>query len=100
MHVVGLLAAHGLHILQTSHANRVLRTGPQAKPVQLAGGWIESVWLWAVLQVRGAGAWGTWGWQGVFVCVCVCVCPAHAGRGTWAVGRACFGGGGVQEVCS
>ncbi|KAG2445217.1 hypothetical protein HYH02_008685 [Chlamydomonas schloesseri] len=50
MHVVGLLAAHGLHILQTSHANRVLRTGPQAKPVQLAGGWIESVWLWAVLQ--------------------------------------------------
>ncbi|KXZ52363.1 hypothetical protein GPECTOR_10g997 [Gonium pectorale] len=55
LHVVGLLGAHALHILQTSHMQRVLRTGPQAKPVQLAGGWIGSVWLWAVLQLVAFG---------------------------------------------
>ncbi|GLC46391.1 hypothetical protein PLESTB_000977000 [Pleodorina starrii] len=51
LHVVLLLGAHTLHVLQTSHQQRVLRTGPQGKPVQLAAGWIGSVWLWAVLQV-------------------------------------------------
>ncbi|PNH00566.1 hypothetical protein TSOC_013607 [Tetrabaena socialis] len=50
IHVVGLLAAHTLHILQTIHLQRVLRTGLQAKPVLLAAGWIGSIWLWAVLQ--------------------------------------------------
>ncbi|KAG2501938.1 hypothetical protein HYH03_000436 [Edaphochlamys debaryana] len=52
MHVVGLLGAHALHMLQTSHANRVLRTGPQGKPVQLGAGWGESLWLWTVLQIE------------------------------------------------
>lgn len=52
IHVVGLLAAHTLHVLQTSHAQRVVRTGLHAKPVELEGmGGITSVWLWAALQV-------------------------------------------------
>lgn len=50
--MVGLLAAHTLHVLQTSHAQRVVRTGLHAKPVELEGmGGITSVWLWAALQV-------------------------------------------------
>jgi hypothetical protein len=56
IHVVGLLAAHTLHVLSASHADRVLRTGPQSKPVQLSGGWGQSVWLWAVLQVGAGGS--------------------------------------------
>ncbi|GIM11972.1 hypothetical protein Vretimale_15407, partial [Volvox reticuliferus] len=51
IHVLGLLTSHTLHVLQTSHLQRVLRTGPQGKPVELAAGWIGSLWLWAVLQM-------------------------------------------------
>lgn len=50
IHVLGLLGAHTMHVLQASHQQRILRTGPQAKPVNLAQRGIQSIWIWAVLQ--------------------------------------------------
>ncbi|MEW5297116.1 MAG: hypothetical protein WDW36_000344 [Sanguina aurantia] len=50
VHVLGLLASHTLHALSHSQQHRVMRAGPQGKPVNLASGGFESVWVWAALQ--------------------------------------------------
>ncbi|GAX86343.1 hypothetical protein CEUSTIGMA_g13755.t1 [Chlamydomonas eustigma] len=49
VHTIGLIAAHTLHTLQTSQEQRVIRTGPQSRPVHLENGF-RNIILWAVLE--------------------------------------------------
>ncbi|KAG1675311.1 hypothetical protein FOA52_015985 [Chlamydomonas sp. UWO 241] len=51
LHTLGLIAAHTLHLLHTAQQQRFVRAGPQAVAVALHEEGLQSVWVWAMLQI-------------------------------------------------